>query len=238
VAGFERRDNTLEFGQLLECRQRLLVGGVGVLNAVRVAQPGVLGADGGVVQTGGDAVGKLDLPILVLQNKRARALQHAQSAALEPRGVFAVDNALAAGLNAGHRHRLVTKERIKQADRIRAAANAGDEVTFSATGTDNTTSVEWDFGRDIGGNGTRYSNLSSVTHTVHASGRYNVTFTAFYEEEDIAKELILIVNYEEEYQEDIIHNEALFFAIAGSELIMSAMLGYWTHQIRKEKVYL
>ena len=116
--------------------------------------------------------------------------------------------------------------------------DAGDEVTFSATGLDNATSVEWYFGRDIGGNGTRYSNLSSVTHTVHASGRYNVTFTAFYEDEDIVKELILIVNYEEEYQEDIVHNEALFFAIAGSELIMSAMLGYWTHQIRKEKVYL
>ncbi|PBO81557.1 MAG: hypothetical protein COC13_01825 [Methanobacteriota archaeon] len=78
----------------------------------------------------------------------------------------------------------------------------------------------------------------SVTHTVHASGRYNVTFNASYEEEYIVKELILIVNYDEEYQEDIVHNEALFFAIAGSELIMSAMLGYWTHQIRKEKVYL
>ena len=116
--------------------------------------------------------------------------------------------------------------------------DAGNEVTFSATGLDNATSVEWDFGRDIGGNGTRYSNLSSVTHTVHASGRYNVTFNASYEEEYIVKELILIVNYEEKYQEDIVHNEALFFAIAGSELIMSAMLGYWTHQIRKEKVYL
>ena len=116
--------------------------------------------------------------------------------------------------------------------------DAGDVVTFSATGLDNTTSIEWDFGRDIGGNGTRYSNLSSITHNVHASGRYNVTFTAFGDEENIVKELVLIVNYEEEYQEDIVHNEALFFAIAGSELIMSAMLGYWTHQIRKEKVYL
>ena len=116
--------------------------------------------------------------------------------------------------------------------------DAGDLVTFSVTELGNATSVEWDFGRDIGGNGTRYSNLSSITHNVHASGRYNVTFTAVYEGEDIEKELILIVNYEEEYQEDIVHNEALFFAIAGSELIMSAMLGYWTHQIRKEKVYL
>ena len=116
--------------------------------------------------------------------------------------------------------------------------DAGDVVTFSATELGNATSVEWDFGRDIGGKGTRYSNLLSVTHTVHASGRYNVTFNASYEEEYIVKELILIVNYDEEYQEDIVHNEALFFAIAGSELIMSAMLGYWTHQIRKEKVYL
>ena len=116
--------------------------------------------------------------------------------------------------------------------------DAGDVVTFSATELGNATSVEWDFGRDIGGKGTRYSNLLSVTHTVHASGRYNVTFNASYEKEYIVKELILIVNYDEEYQEDIVHNEALFFAIAGSELIMSAMLGYWTHQIRKEKVYL
>jgi PKD repeat protein len=116
--------------------------------------------------------------------------------------------------------------------------DAGDEVTFTTTGLGNATSVLWDFGRDIEGPETRYSNLSTVNHTVHASGRYNVTFTAFYEEENIVKKLILIVNYEEEYQEDIVHNEALFFAIAGSELIMSAMLGYWTHQIRKEKVYL
>jgi len=116
--------------------------------------------------------------------------------------------------------------------------DAGEQVTFSVTELGNATSVEWDFGRDIGGNGTRLSNLLNVTHTVHASGRYNITFTAFYEEEKIVKELILIVNYEEEYQKDIVNNEALFFAIAGSELIMSVVLGYWTQQIRKAKIYL
>jgi len=116
--------------------------------------------------------------------------------------------------------------------------DAGGEVAFSAKGLGNATSVLWDFGRDISGPETRYSNLTEVNHTVHASGRYNVTFTAFYEEGNVVKKLVLIVNYEEEYQEAIVHNEALFFAIAGSELVMSAMLGYWTHQIRKEKVYL
>ena len=116
--------------------------------------------------------------------------------------------------------------------------DAGGEVAFSAKGLSDATSVLWDFGRDISGPETRYSNLTDVNHTVHASGRYNVTFTAFYEEKNVVKKLVLIVNYEEEYQEAIVHNEALFFAIAGSELVMSAMLGYWTHQIRKEKVYL
>ena len=116
--------------------------------------------------------------------------------------------------------------------------DAGEEVAFSAKGLGDATSVLWDFGRDISGPETRYSNLTDMNHTVHASGRYNVTFTAFYEEENVVKKLVLIVNYEEEYQEAIVHNEALFFAIAGSELVMSAMLGYWTHQIRKEKVYL
>jgi hypothetical protein len=116
--------------------------------------------------------------------------------------------------------------------------DSGGLVIFSAKGVGNATSVLWDFGRDISGPETRYSNLTDVNHTVHASGRYNVTFTAFYEEKDVVKKLVLIVNYEEEYQETIVHNEALFFAIAGSELAMSAMLGYWTHRIRKEKVYL
>ena len=116
--------------------------------------------------------------------------------------------------------------------------DSGNKVAFNATGLDNATSILWDFGRDIAGNGTRYSESANVNHTVHASGRYNVTFTAFYDDGNVVKELIVIVNYEETYQEEIVHSEALFFAIAGAELIMSAVLGYWTHQIRIEKVYL
>ena len=48
---------------------------------------------------------------------------------------------------------------------------------------------------------------------------------------------VVEISYEEE-ETDIVNNEALFFAIAGSELIMSLVLGYWTQQIRKDKVYL
>jgi len=117
--------------------------------------------------------------------------------------------------------------------------DSGKTVFFNATNIENTTSIEWDFGIDINGPNTRYSNLSSINYTVHAAGRYNVTFTANYNNETAEiRELIIIVNYIETFEEEIIHNEALFFAIAGSELIMSFVLGYWTQQIRKEKVYL
>ena len=116
---------------------------------------------------------------------------------------------------------------------------SGQKVKFSAVGVENSTSVLWDFGRNISGPDTRYSNLSEIEHTVYASGRYNVTLTASYEnEESIVKEIILIVSFDETYEEKIIHNEALFFSIAATEIIMSIGLGYWTSLIRKEKVYL
>ena len=120
-----------------------------------------------------------------------------------------------------------------------AFVNSGENVTFNSTGILDAKSVLWDFGRDIGGNGTRYSNMTSVSHIVYAEGRYDINFTVFYEDKSYEiRELTLFVDFEEEEQLNIVNNEALFFAIAGSELIMSAVLGYWTQQIRKEKVYL
>ena len=118
------------------------------------------------------------------------------------------------------------------------SVDSGQTVFFNATGVQNTTSIEWDFGRDINGPGTRYSNLTSLNHTVHAADRYNITFTANYEDKTETKELVLIVNYVETFEEQVVYNEALFFAIAGAELIMSIGLGYWTQQIKKEKTYL
>ena len=117
--------------------------------------------------------------------------------------------------------------------------DSGAKIIFNVTGTENSTSILWDFGRNINGPETRYSNLSEVEHTVHASGRYNITLTANYENDiQVAKDMVLIVSYEETFEEKIVHSEALFFAIAATEIIMSLGLGYWTSLIKKEKVYL
>ena len=75
-------------------------------------------------------------------------------------------------------------------------ADSGEKVIFRAFGTENSSSILWDFGRNISGPDTRYSNLSEIEHTVHASGRYNITLTAIYEgEESVLKEIILIVSF-------------------------------------------
>jgi hypothetical protein len=119
-----------------------------------------------------------------------------------------------------------------------AFVDSGTNITFNITGVENAESVLWDFGRDISGPNTRYSNLTSISHIFYAEGRYDILFTAFYNNTYEIVEYTLFVDYEEDESNNIVNNEALFFAIAGTELIMSLGLGYWTQQIRKEKVYL
>ena len=78
----------------------------------------------------------------------------------------------------------------------------------------------------------------------HFCGQYahrgRVLIMCIYNRKDMSDDKLkdLAIKFEEEEQLNIVNNEALFFAIAGSELIMSIILGYWTQQIRKEKVYL
>ena len=119
-----------------------------------------------------------------------------------------------------------------------AFVDSGTNINFNITGVENAESVLWDFGRDISGPNTRYSNLTSISHIFYAEGRYDILFTAFYNNTYEIVEYTLFVDYEEDESNNIVNNEALFFAIAGTELIMSLGLGYWTQQIRKEKVYL
>jgi hypothetical protein len=61
VGAFERGDDAFRVGEFLEGGERLVVGGVGVFDAADVLEIGVLGADGGVVESGGNGVGEFDL---------------------------------------------------------------------------------------------------------------------------------------------------------------------------------
>jgi len=81
---FPARDDAFQPREFHEGGERLVVGGVGVFGAAGVAQPRVFRPDGGVIESGADAVRGLDLAEFILQNVAARALQHAERAALKP----------------------------------------------------------------------------------------------------------------------------------------------------------
>ena len=98
------------------------------------ARCGVLGADARVVEAGRDRVRLEGLAVLVLQEVAARAVQDAGATAFDRRGVpFGVD-AVAGRLEPVELDRRVVEEGVEDADRVRAAADAGDHGIRKSAG--------------------------------------------------------------------------------------------------------
>ena len=119
VRRLERRDDALGAREVAERGERLLVGRADVLRAAAVAEERVLRADAGIVEAGRDRVRVGDLPVLVGEDRRARAVQHAGPAGAERRR--------AGRLDADEAHVRVVEEAVEDADRVRAAADARDD---------------------------------------------------------------------------------------------------------------
>ena len=128
VRGFQRRDNAFGAAAVVEGVQRLLIGYRDVFDAALLVQPGVFGANAGVVQTGGDRVGVGDLTVTVLQQVGAVAVQHAGRAALQAGGVLAGVDAVTGRFHADHLHLGVIEERVEQAHGVGATADTGDQA--------------------------------------------------------------------------------------------------------------
>ena len=71
---------------------RLVVGRAGDLEPARLEERRQLRPDARVVQPGRDRVRLGHLAVVVLEQVRARAVEHARGAACERRGVFAVES--------------------------------------------------------------------------------------------------------------------------------------------------
>ena len=123
----QRRDDAFQAAALLERLHGFVVGDRHVLDAADLVQPGVLGADAGVVEAGGDRVGVGDLPVGVLQQVGAVAVQHARGAAGHAGRVLAGVDAVAGRIDADDLHARLVEEFVEQADGVGAAADAGDQ---------------------------------------------------------------------------------------------------------------
>ena len=106
-------------GEPMERGERLVVGRGHVLGAARVAQERVLRPDARVVETGGDRV-----RVERSARRRRRAPTSARRGGRRPARAQARRTC---GLDADEPHVLVVEEAGEEADRVRAAADAGDD---------------------------------------------------------------------------------------------------------------
>ena len=127
VGALERAEDPLGAGQQLEAADRLVVGDREVARPPGLLEERVLGADARIVEAGGDRVGLGDLAVVVAENVRPRAVQDADPAARQRRGVAGGVDPVARRLDAEELHRLVGDEGVKEAHGVRAAAHAGDQ---------------------------------------------------------------------------------------------------------------
>src|SRR5205823_14398052 len=97
----------------LEAVERLGIRDVRVLGTTELAEPRVLRSDRGVIKSRGNRMRQLDISRLVLQDERARPLQHAGAAAGEARRMAARRDRLAAGFDPNQPHAGVLEKSIE-----------------------------------------------------------------------------------------------------------------------------
>ncbi len=128
VRRLEGRDDPLLLREGVERGERLVVGDALVARPPERGEVRVLGADGRVVEAGRDGVRREDLPVLVGEEERPRPVEDADAPRPEAGRVLARARRTApAGLDADELDAGVREERVEEADRVRAAADAGDE---------------------------------------------------------------------------------------------------------------
>src|SRR5690348_13138570 len=127
MGGLDRGDDPLEARAELEGVERLTVSDGDVLGAADIVEPRVLRPDARIVETSRDRVRVDDLAVVGLQEIGAVAVEYAGLAAVERGRVLAGLDAEPRRLDADHADRRIVEERVEQADRIGAAADAGDQ---------------------------------------------------------------------------------------------------------------
>src|SRR6056297_1282444 len=102
VGAFQRRHDALLTGAQVEGLQRFVVGDADVLRTLHVLQPGMLGTNAGIVETGRYRVGMTDLAGFVVEQIGPAAVQYADLPRAQARGVVQSGQAAAGGLDAVH----------------------------------------------------------------------------------------------------------------------------------------
>src|SRR5229473_7940469 len=121
----QRRDDALKLAAKLKRRDSLGVGRREESHPAHVAEPGMFRADAGIIEAGGDRMGLLDLSVVVHQQVRAIAVEHARPAARNGGRMLAALKAKPGGLDAVDLDHGVVAERIAKPHGLASATMPG-----------------------------------------------------------------------------------------------------------------
>ncbi len=128
VAGFQCRDNAFAFTAELERFQRFDVGDGHVFCPPDFMQPRVFWPYAGIVQARRNAEPFQNLPVVVLQQIRPVAVQHAGATTCQRRAVFHLGvHTFAARFHADDVNRPIVQKREEQPHRVRPTADCGND---------------------------------------------------------------------------------------------------------------
>ena len=127
VCGLQRRHDALDTRDAVESCQGFAVVCRDILHASRILEPRVLRADPGIIQTRRNRMGFRNLPVFILHQVGAVAVQDARGAGRQRRGMLASADTLTAGLDAVNVNSGILQERVEQAYGVGAAADTGDQ---------------------------------------------------------------------------------------------------------------
>ena len=133
-ADFKRRDDALGAAQRLKPAKRFVVGRVGIQGAAVVVQLRVLRPDRRVIQAGRDRVGHGDLAVLVLQHVGVRCPAARRAGRPANRAACLPDSMPSPPASTPISRTSSFKNGMKNADRVRAAADARDHHIGQASG--------------------------------------------------------------------------------------------------------
>ena len=124
---FEGRDDPLQAAQQLQGLEGLAVGHGAVFGPADRLEVAVFRAHTGIVQTGADRMGLLDLTLTVLQQQTHGPMQHAHAALGDGGGMATGGHTIASGFHTDQPHGGIGHKGMKQAHGIGAAAHAGHQ---------------------------------------------------------------------------------------------------------------
>ena len=126
MSALDRRDDSLDSGEILECIDRLIIGNCHILGPSCIVKICVFRSDSRIVKTCGDGIYRGDLSVLILTEVGLHAVENSETSCRDGRRCLCCVHAASCCLAADKLNVLILDEVVECADSVGSAADTGE----------------------------------------------------------------------------------------------------------------